>query len=1054
MGYDPMWGGCRFARAARLGILIAVGLLVLLTTSWRAEAALVQRNVRTSHIYRTSVYLTAGYDYEIQTSDLDNGGDTVMHLLDSTNQSVTGGYSDDYAPPARWSQINFTAATTGTYFVVVRSYSTGTEGYGKVQWHNKWHYSSTWSAWSYLSGSELFGGNVVAVDPNHAEYWTVMVQAILCGAYPPPCGGTNDTVLYAMGSGGGIVGYDDDGGVGWMSRYPRPSGTGVYNLLVGSYAYGSTGVTDIIANDPAVDADADTVATNLEVELGTCESPLGGCTGVSNMWDSDHDGLTDPEEIFGKDYPADKSKALHFPARGSDPRVKDVFIEQDYADAPACCESVYCPPAPPPTPLGCWPSSVIVNEAMLADVQTKYAVATAAEVRNLGGINGIALHFDIAGSGDPCPAHRKVCGGWGGGGDRTIDYDSMHASRSQRFRHMINWPNVGSSTVVASWYIGAWAERYTISHELGHSLGLAHDGNWQWNVGPGQPGLGTGWTGDFQNMNCKSNYRSLMNYSFGFRGADDATRWANYNFSRGTTSVLDPGNISDVATASGGYGASDASFLEYDGWPLNTGHVFPYADTFGNVDWNRDGSIDGVNVRGSYINNGPVQCGAQHQMVYDTLLTAGGNYAAVTPDISALGGFLYPFYLSSGQTLIFYPPAPHSGNSDRGGCSVGTGRALSFCNTPTGLFNVPIASPAATITGLAAYAWNGQMVVAWRNTSKEIWVNQTSGTNPNPSTGELTGWGTPIRVATNVESSDIEMSAMYVSTANYPGTAAPWCDGQGCVLAIFYTSGTGALAAHRMTYTVNPSSVLGTWETHDVLVLGTATAVAGTQAPGVAVWPAPSASGVLGANTGYACGIFPGIPSADGTTRSVDLYCYDRVSDQWRDLTSVFHITDAVGPGRPAFAFHTLRAASGSPIEWTSGQFWAATMGQGLGARTYPRLWVSTKVSSTNQPSAALQFFQLQSTWANQDGRGMAFYADRDISAVKGLSMPMRGDPAAATLELDGIIDGSWHAELKGGNDFHVMEHGICRGVRDAPVGGSWCGSPYIWPGGEGGYSL
>lgn len=270
-------------------------------------------------------------------------------------------------------------------------------------------------------------------------------------------------------------------------------------------------------------------------------------------------------------------------------------------------------------------------------------------------------------------------------------------------------------------------------------------------------------------------------------------------------------------------------------------------------------------------------------------------------------------------------------------------------------------------------------------------------------------------------------------------------------LAIFYTSGTGAAAVHQYRFALAASAPVGSWSNAvAVLPVGSSVGLPGDVAPGLTVWPAPSASGSSYSSTGYACGVFPGILSA-GPTRPADLNCYQKSTNRWQRLP-LFHIDTAMG-GRPALAFHTLRAASGAPLSDARGQFWITTIGTLDTSKSpyvpynYPRLFVSTEVSAANPPSASLVFYEMQSSWSNYQGKGIALYADRDVSAIKALSIQERGDPV--TLELEGIFDGAVHAELKGGDDFNLMEHGICRGVRDSPTGGSWCGNPGYF-----GYSL
>jgi hypothetical protein len=102
-------------------------------------------------------------------------------------------------------------------------------------------------------------------------------------------------------------------------------------------------------------------------------------------------------------------------------------------------------------------------------------------------------------------------------------------------------------------------------HELGHDLGLGHGGN-----GP---------------VNCKPNYRSVMNYTRSFRDTDP---FQPLDYSRENLASLNEAALSEPAGLGSGVGGN-VIFISHS-------YLKPYL--IGGTDWNYNGSIDPDEVNG------------------------------------------------------------------------------------------------------------------------------------------------------------------------------------------------------------------------------------------------------------------------------------------------------------------------------------------------------------------------------------------------------------------------------------------------------------------------
>lgn len=280
---------------------------------------------------------------------------------------------------------------------------------------------------------------------------------------------------------------------------------------------------------------------------------------VSEITDSDGDGLPDIWESNGIDYDGDGSAEVDLPGMGADPQQADIFLEIDWMEKPATCLLFFC-----------WGArSFAPDTAALQDVVDAFAAAPYA---NLDGTTGITLHVDagahspggLDGGGNAIAWVAGLGTGAGGSYDwtafetvkdanfesqrRDVFHYAIYADRHGESNHSgITRGIPGADLIVSD---GPWSdnggftriqERGTLMHELGHNLDLKHGGI------------------DHSTFQNDPTYLSVMNYSYQMIGLPPGTGldysrgapfddWANIRFDGG--SIGDLGDAAPVMTTS------------------------------------------------------------------------------------------------------------------------------------------------------------------------------------------------------------------------------------------------------------------------------------------------------------------------------------------------------------------------------------------------------------------------------------------------------------------------------------------------------------------------
>ncbi|NAS22852.1 DUF11 domain-containing protein [Herbidospora sp. NEAU-GS84] len=268
-------------------------------------------------------------------------------------------------------------------------------------------------------------------------------------------------------------------------------------------------------------------------------------------FDSDADGFSDWEEYRGRDFDGDDVVDMTLP--DADPNRRDLYVELDYMtghkpldDAVADVENAFdvAPVTNPNTGATGINLHLLVNEEVPAADELDFADYSDPGDRPSGTYDD----FDDLKSGNPA----KPCGDGNTARFMTAaDRSSPHCQdilsfKRQKFRYGVFIDELlgggtvsgraelherGGNDFVVS--LGGWdgfgdvggqraAEAGTLMHELGHTLGLAHGGRRD--------------NGTLDEVNCKPNYQSVMNYIWQFPRYDSG-RPLSYSRLTGSTLV-------------------------------------------------------------------------------------------------------------------------------------------------------------------------------------------------------------------------------------------------------------------------------------------------------------------------------------------------------------------------------------------------------------------------------------------------------------------------------------------------------------------------------------
>ena len=548
----------------------------------------------------------------LEVGDLDAGADPVMRLFMADPSDLSKAWYevafDDNSGDGEAPKIIINPQVFGVYILVVHAYRTDLFGRatlrltidGQLAREERFSFGGTTAKGCPLDdGDEMRIGYV----PDGANYHQLLAVK---SPGTEGLGFEND-----LGYGKGSIGYSN-----------RTGGAQKNTYIVGALQPGSDVFhgADLIWNDLSLDRDGDGLGDQLEVALRTC--PLQNDAHVTaDGWrcgrfassDTDNDGLSDREEVFGiyepdpayvsSTYEPDSLEFLPLRYWGASPTHKDVFVEVDAELGISIRQA-----------LNGKDGAELYTRARSIYIAYHDFQASGQLLANPDGKAGIDIHLDAAAA----AGHADLSFGnnrkftfnstpWGSCGHQTDcassnenisacatygTHNSMSPLREGRFLYACMGGGGGGQTAgegtsfefsAASWQ--------TFAHELGHTMLLDHGG---------------GGTDIGKAENCKPNYFSLMSYcQDGLQSSltRDSTMPAQFSAGELHGSVLNPSSLCEFRGL-----AQDPQLPPLPADHLDSQHLLydrsALSMPLGFVDWNFDGDFNDCPTRGDVSTSG------------------------------------------------------------------------------------------------------------------------------------------------------------------------------------------------------------------------------------------------------------------------------------------------------------------------------------------------------------------------------------------------------------------------------------------------------------------
>ncbi len=617
-----------------------------------------------------------------ETTNLRGQADPVLHVFSAptANGAITEIARDDDSAGGLNARVSFRAIPAGRYTVLIRAsgpFGSGTADLlcdGRLVW-----------------SSVNVGGAFKRLESLRSA------ESLRTVTLP---GGPRVHALYLFDADGKLLSRHDSGAS--ESAYVPSGTTGLRVAMVASRWPDPAGDIRLIRNDNALsghDPDGDGLGTELEKYIGTCSKPTDiadqwECSRSADLRDTDGDALRDDEELMGR---LGSAPYQWLPRWGADPRHKDIFIEIDFGqqtvgEAPriSCKADPSNPSTFTFTPFFC-PVSARRMAAIYADMATfypadpaghpndpdywnKFMRLTRAQAMNNPDLKpGVSLHLDTGQAparGAPA-TDQTTYGDWGGRNlvppvcnaagacsratHTAVRFAHMHANRRGLFHYALGDPGCGGQAngPLMSLHLPL-CDEVGASHELGHTLGLNH-------YGPNGTGTPPQPDNTGEDLNCKANYPSLMNYAYS--AVDRAKFIPTFSDGHGraalnNASVMERGAVPDTTSLVGRRYLALLRDIFAHNVDVAAGHV----------DWNRDGVYSATPVR-AYTNFHANTMGCEGTRS-SRIRVSGAS--TLSPALTRLGGHTLLFHVEESDQKIYASSTDSSLNCPAFGQSCGT----------------------------------------------------------------------------------------------------------------------------------------------------------------------------------------------------------------------------------------------------------------------------------------------------------------------------------------------------------------------------------------------
>lgn len=405
-----------------------------------------------------------------ETSNCSPGADPFLHLVSAANSGgVSFGaqlVSDDNSAGGVNARVTLSAISrTRELALFVRATSDTTGGTCTIRRNN-----ADWLTGVPVGGRFIASSGVTRLSGEHLRTQLLPGGSTLTGliGFAP-----NDSTLAYAALGNGIAGASFQvttaNEVRFLVGTPRVAVEQTWQPAP------RAGATRLLSNDARVAGDDDDgLGPLLEQALETCPNPT--CIDAHHGRDTDRDGLTDFEEVFGvKGTRTDGRDDIALSRWGATPRQKDAFVEVDYVSDYGAQRNIAMP-------AGANPFDHLQNGVSVEDwvdevlgVYVPAPLSTQNHLKNPAGrpVNGqvappearsLRVHLDI-GVAPQSPTDEAKFGDYGGASHRVLDREARFtvsgplAMVCLRINPQLNCGNAtGLSQEAAATFIGLLAE--------------------------------------------------------------------------------------------------------------------------------------------------------------------------------------------------------------------------------------------------------------------------------------------------------------------------------------------------------------------------------------------------------------------------------------------------------------------------------------------------------------------------------------------------------------------------------------------------------------------